>query len=84
MGISYLSESSRSLRPRRRFDQEILACLQHIKPTNGEYYVTDALNIYVGELGKDMAVVTTKGEYLDCGTVDGWLHANQYMAKHQQ
>jgi len=64
------------------FDHELLACMQHIKPTNGEYYVTDALNIYVGELGKDMAVVTTKGEYLDCGTVDGWLHANQFMAKH--
>jgi UTP-glucose-1-phosphate uridylyltransferase len=44
--------------------------------------VTDALNIYVGELNKQMAVVTTKGEYLDCGTVEGWLHANKFMAAH--
>ncbi len=65
------------------FDTEMLGCLQHIKPTNGEYYVTDALNIYVGELGKQLAVVTTKGDYLDCGTVDGWLHANQFMASHR-
>lgn len=65
------------------FDSAILGTLQHIKPTNGEYYVTDALNMYVDELGKQLAVVTTKGEYLDCGTVDGWLHANQFMAKHQ-
>lgn len=65
------------------FDGDMFSCLQHIKPTNGEYYVTDALNIYVGELGKPLAVVTTKGEYLDCGTVDGWLHANQFMAEHR-
>jgi UTP--glucose-1-phosphate uridylyltransferase len=64
------------------FDHDMLNCLQHIKPTNGEYYVTDALNIYVGELNKQMAVVTTKGEYLDCGTVEGWLHANKFMAAH--
>jgi UTP--glucose-1-phosphate uridylyltransferase len=64
------------------FDSEMFSCLQHIKPTNGEYYVTDALNIYVGELGKQLAVVSTQGEYLDCGTVDGWLHANQFMASH--
>ena len=64
------------------FDRDILNCLQHIKPTNGEYYVTDALNIYVGEQGRQLAVVTTKGEYLDCGNVEGWLHANQFVAKH--
>jgi len=65
------------------FDGEMFGCLQHIKPTNGEYYITDALNIYVGELGKQLTVVSTKGDYLDCGTVGGWLHANQFMAQHQ-
>lgn len=64
------------------FDHDMLSCLQHIKPTNGEYYVTDALNIYVGQLKKQMAVVTTKGTYLDCGTVEGWLHTNKFMAAH--
>jgi len=63
------------------FDKDMFGCLQHIKPTNGEYYVTDALNVYVGQLKKQLAVVLTKGEYLDCGNVDGWLHANQFVAK---
>lgn len=63
------------------FDQDMFSCLQHIKPTNGEYYVTDALNVYVGELKKPLAVIATKGEYLDCGTVEGWLHANQFIAR---
>ena len=62
------------------FDHELLGCLQHIHPTNGEYYITEALNIYVEQLKKPIAVSVTKGEYLDCGTVEGWLHANQYMA----
>ena len=66
------------------FDQDLFDCLQHIKPTKGEYYVTDALNIYVERQGKDIAVVPTKGTYLDCGTVEGWLHANQYVADHQK
>jgi UTP--glucose-1-phosphate uridylyltransferase len=62
------------------FDHEMLGCLQHIKPTNGEYYITDALNIYVQQLHKELAVIPTQGVYLDCGTVEGWLHANQYMS----
>jgi UTP--glucose-1-phosphate uridylyltransferase len=65
------------------FDHDMLTCLQHVKPTNGEYYVTDALNIYVDRLGKQLVVVTTEGKYLDCGTVEGWLYTNQFMAKHQ-
>lgn len=64
------------------FDHELFDCLQHIKPTNGEYYVTDALNIYAAKQGRDIAVVPTKGVYLDCGTVEGWQHANQFMASH--
>lgn len=64
------------------FDSEMLGCLRHIQPTRGEYYLTDALNMYVSRHGKQLAVVTTKGEYLDCGTVEGWLHANQFMAKY--
>jgi len=64
------------------FDGELFDCLQHIKPTHGEYYVTDALNIYVGQMGKRLAVVSTAGAYLDCGTVEGWQHANRYIADH--
>ena len=63
------------------FDQDIFGCLQRVKPTNGEYYITDALNIYVQRLHKQLMVVPAKGKYLDCGTVEGWLHANHYMSR---
>ena len=64
------------------FDSDMFDCLQHVKPTKGEYYVVDALDTYANRLGKQLAVVATKGEYLDCGTVEGWLHANQHMTRH--
>lgn len=63
------------------FDNELFACLQHVKPTKGEYYVVDALNVYVRELKRQLAVVVTKGEYLDCGDVAGWQHANRVIAR---
>lgn len=66
------------------FDNELFGCLQHIKPTNGEYYIIDALNIYVEKLHKRIAVMAAKGEYLDCGTVEGWLRANEYMLQNHQ
>lgn len=65
------------------FDEDLFACLQHIKPTKGEYYIIEALNSYVQQLHKDIAVYSAVGEYLDCGTVEGWLHANQYLAHHR-
>lgn len=43
---------------------------------SGEYYITDAVNEYVKNGGK-MKVVEVQGAYLDCGTVEGWLAANQ-------
>jgi UTP--glucose-1-phosphate uridylyltransferase len=64
------------------FDEAMFGCLQHVKPTKGEYYVTDALNVYVRDLQRQLAVVTAQGEYLDSGNVDGWLHANQFIARH--
>lgn len=66
------------------FDHELLGCLQDVKPTKGEYYATDALNAYVGQLGRQLAVVTAKGEYLDGGTVEGWLRANQFMLRYHE
>lgn len=44
----------------------------------GEHQLTDAINDYVAA-GHNIAVVDAKGEYLDCGTVGGWLHANNYI-----
>jgi UTP--glucose-1-phosphate uridylyltransferase len=41
----------------------------------GEHYIIDALNDYV-QAGNTIAVLDAEGEYLDCGTVQGWLAAN--------
>lgn len=43
---------------------------------NGEFQVIEALNAYVGS-GKTVVVVPAKGEFLDGGTVEGWLEANK-------
>ncbi len=50
------------------------------KLNHGEHYITDVLNDYVSA-GNDVAVIRNRGEYLDCGNVDGWLYANNTLAK---
>ncbi len=45
---------------------------------SGEYYITDPINKYVARGGRLM-VVKAEGQYLDSGTVKGWLHANQVV-----
>jgi UTP-glucose-1-phosphate uridylyltransferase len=65
------------------FDTDMFDCLQRIKPTHHEYYLTDALNMYVQQKRKQLAVVLARGTYLDGGTVEGWLHANQYVHRHR-
>lgn len=42
---------------------------------NGEYQLPDAINQYVTN-GGEVRVVPAHGEYLDGGSVEGWLHAN--------
>ncbi len=42
----------------------------------GEHFLTDPLNAYAAA-GNDIAVIRAKGEYLDCGTTEAWLHTNQ-------
>jgi UTP--glucose-1-phosphate uridylyltransferase len=44
----------------------------------GEYYITDPLNLYVATGGK-VKIVQAKGQYLDGGNADGWLHANRVI-----
>lgn len=46
----------------------------------GEYYITDPINQYVRE-GGTLKVVEAQGEYLDGGSVEGWLHANQVVLR---
>ncbi len=41
----------------------------------GEYYIIDPMNDYVSG-GSAITVLPAQGEYLDGGTVQGWLHAN--------
>ncbi len=62
------------------FDKEIfeLARTLPANPARGEYEVTDAINAYVAS-GKKIAVGTVKGDYMECGSVDGWLHANNVV-----
>ena len=47
-------------------------------PTDQEYVVTDPIMSYVKN-GGVMRVVPTDGEYLDGGTVEGWVHANDVV-----
>jgi len=41
----------------------------------GEHQLTDVINDYVAA-GNKLAVIRAKGEFLDCGTTEAWLHTN--------
>ena len=59
---------------------DIFDILENIKPDkNGEIQITDALRIQAKE-GRVIAY-KFKGKRFDCGTVDGFLEANNYFAK---
>lgn len=45
---------------------------------NGEYQLPDAVNNFVAQGGK-VKVVAAQGQYLDGGSVEGWLHANNVV-----
>ena len=47
-------------------------------PTDQEYVVTDPIDEYIRE-GGEMRVATAAGEYLDGGSVEGWVHANNVV-----
>lgn len=47
-------------------------------PKDQEYVVTDPIDAYI-KRGGIMRVVRAEGEYLDGGSVDGWLHANNVV-----
>ncbi|HET8690177.1 MAG TPA: sugar phosphate nucleotidyltransferase [Candidatus Saccharimonadales bacterium] len=49
----------------------------------GEYYITDPINAYVAA-GHSLQVVEAAGRYLDGGTLDGWLKANQIVIAEQR
>ena len=47
-------------------------------PKDQEYLVTDPIDSYI-EKGGVMRVAPTNGEYLDGGSVEGWVHANDVV-----
>lgn len=47
-------------------------------PKDQEYMVTDPIDEYLAA-GGVMKVAPTTGEYLDGGSVEGWLHANEVV-----
>lgn len=49
----------------------------------GEYYITDPLNDYVAD-GNVLQVLPARGAYLDGGTVEHWLEANEFVFRHQK
>ncbi len=63
------------------FDKEIfeLARTLPVNPIRREFEVTDPINAYVAS-GKSIIVGEAKGQYLDAGNVEGWLHANNVVA----
>lgn len=66
------------------FDAAMFDCVRQVcqapPAANGEYQVTEALNLYV-RAGKQLAVVQATGEYLDGGALAGWLHANNRVCE---
>ena len=66
------------------FDKEIFE-LARTLPANsvrGEFEITDPINSYVAS-GKKIAVGEAAGAYMECGSVDGWLHANNVIMRAQ-
>ena len=48
-------------------------------PIRGEFEITDAINAYIAQ-GGAILVGEAKGHYLDAGSPEGWLHANNVVA----
>jgi len=59
--------------------KEVIDRAANLAPAhNGEYQLPDAINNFVTEGGK-VKVVAAEGQYLDGGSVEGWLHANRVV-----
>ncbi|PID30203.1 hypothetical protein CR983_03040 [Candidatus Saccharibacteria bacterium] len=74
---SNLNNSSFYIFPKEIFS---LARTLPANPARGEYEVTDAINTYVAS-GEHILVAEIKGEYMECGSPEGWLRANNRIAE---
>ena len=52
-------------------------------PLDQEYLVADPIDEYINE-GGVMRVAPTTGEYLDGGSVEGWVHANNVVTSYKK
>lgn len=48
------------------------------RPHTGEFYIIDVVNAFVAD-NHTITVSEAKGKYLDCGNLEGWVEANDYM-----
>ncbi len=68
------------------FDKKLLSAVKkamaNVDPVHGEALLTDALNYYVADGGR-IHVAVANGEYLDGGSTEGWLHANNRVLADQ-
>lgn len=59
--------------------KEVIDAAAGLSPAhNGEYQLPDAVNNFVAA-GGQVKVVPAQGQYLDGGTTEGWLHANNVV-----
>ena len=60
--------------------QEVVAyvCMHDFDPKGQEYILTDPIANHIKK-GGIIRVASTEGEYLDGGSVEGWLHANNVV-----
>ena len=54
------------------------ASVQRGANAGGEFFITDPINDMVAD-GTALKVVQARGTYLDTGTVEAWVHANQWL-----
>ncbi len=55
----------------------------NFSPTDQEYIITDPYTEYLKQGGK-MRVVASTGQWLDCGSTEGWLNANNIILSNTQ
>lgn len=67
------------------FNREMLLRLEDAMRSpskSGEYEIVDPINAYVAS-GHSLTVVTTASTYLDCGSVEKWVSANNWLLSNQ-
>ena len=62
------------------YDNRVFDFIKNLKPSKrGEYEITDLNKVYLKE--KTLTYYKTKGEWIDAGTFDSLLKANNFIAK---